>query len=160
MTQEKFCLNDYRWLAVTQEKFCLNDYRHISAINRLRWGNRTIDPFSPLSQWQLSRSSAGSWAGWGRGMTTTTISKYWQTSEFEISGFDKCKTWLVDTRLKKIVKFCYWVCSSYIGLFQLLSPIRCNSDHFQSIDFYRHPRLFTSQTKDIPWKKSVCFLSV
>ena len=23
------------------------------------------------------------------------------TSEFEISGFDKCKTWLVDTRLKK-----------------------------------------------------------
>ena len=27
--------------------------------------------------------------------------KYWQTSEFEISGFDKFKTWLADTRLKK-----------------------------------------------------------
>ena len=36
---------------------------------------------------------------------------YWQTSEFEISGYDKCKTWFVDTRLqKKNVKLCYCVC--------------------------------------------------
>ena len=26
---------------------------------------------------------------------------YWQTSEFEISGYDKCKTWFVDTTLQK-----------------------------------------------------------
>ena len=38
---------------------------------------------------------------------------YWQTSEFEISGYDKCKTWFVDTTLqKKKVKFCYCVCFS------------------------------------------------
>ena len=49
--------------------------------------------------------------------------KYWQTSGFEISGFG----WLIQD-WRKNVKFCYWDCSSSIGSFQLISPIRCYLD--------------------------------
>ena len=43
---------------------------------------------------------------------------YWQTREFEISGYDKCKT------CRKNVKFCYCVCFSsgykvHSGLIQI-----------------------------------------